>query len=452
MFAQPDSWQELNPAQDNGYIPVFPAGGIFYSENLNKVFILDPISYYLDDGSEALVMSHFLTGFDGTNWEPLIETEDLQWGSVEYAIDFEDGFAFVRRGDSVIAPQEYTVSYYDGASIVDLGTFEIASPIMSFNVYNNSLYLMGFFGLGEEQAFNIITYSSDLASWSDAFETLPEITSGWANALIRYQEKWYIGGKFNESAQEDNLFVLDGSEWSQVVNENNHQLRGTIYEMHLYDGKLALAIERNGGDYNLDLGIGAGVVFWDGQNWTGPQTLIGGLGTSDLIAVRDIVINGNDLYALGTIFESEGVLFNYLAKWNGSQWCGMQTSEWGVGLLKMAIFQNRIIQAGFDWGTDNMVYWHDGETFSPCTTPLSVEEVSTADLVIYPNPIQGGMLNIETDQRIDHILLFDVQGRTVLSVKPTSNSLDLSNLAQGYYAMAVYFDGEEFPVVRAVVK
>ncbi len=449
LYAQPDSWEVLNPVQDNGYFPNVPNSGIFYSENFDKVYLYDPINYYLDEGFNEYVMSHHLTSFDGLSWNPLIETNDDQWGRIQKMIDIEEGFAFVKRDGLVLNPNGYTVQYYDGETIAEIGSFQMANPFSCLSTDEDKLLFAGTFGLGEEQSFNIISYSFETETWSDAFETLPEVLYARPNCLTRFQENWYLGGGFNGNNQVDNLYSYDGVAWTQVVNENGFGLRGTIFEMLDYAGKLAIAIERIGLDYNLDEGIGSGVVFWDGLNWSGPQTLISFQGTPDLVRVRDIIVENNNLYALGTFYEAGGVQMRYLARWNGSQWCGLQADESQTGEFRMALFQNRIIQSCFSWGLLDKVYWHDGETLSPCTTPLSIEEVSTTDVVVYPNPINEGIFTINTEQRIDHLLMFDVQGRTVLSLKPTSTTLDVNALPTGVYFLEVSF--ETGSVVKKVV-
>ncbi|MFT7158163.1 MAG: hypothetical protein ACI8Q1_003191 [Parvicella sp.] len=89
---------------------------------------------------------------------------------------------------------------------------------------------------------------------------------------------------------------------------------------------------------------------------------------------------------------------------------------------------------------------------SPCTISSAIEETTAFDLLVYPNPIQNGLINIETNKFINEVRLFDTQRRQVLYEQPHSNTIDISHLAHGHYSMAVYFEGEKVPVVKSVVK
>ena len=45
------------------------------------------------------------------------------------------------------------------------------------------------------------------------------------------------------------------------------------------------------------------------------------------VAVWDIEVSGGNLFAIGNFWHAQEVPMKYLAKWNGSQWCELQTQE-----------------------------------------------------------------------------------------------------------------------------
>lgn len=69
----------------------------------------------------------------------------------------------------------------------------------------------------------------------------------------------------------------------------------------------------------------------------------------------------------------------------------------------------------------------DGET-------LSIEELLDSEITLYPNPVRNGRLNIETNEQIDNIEIYNLLGSKVFDKKSLYNqALDLSILNTGTY-------------------
>ena len=80
---------------------------------------------------------------------------------------------------------------------------------------------------------------------------------------------------------------------------------------------------------------------------------------------------------------------------------------------------------------------------------LSVEDQYEGNVVLSPNPTSD-IINIEADQRVDQILLFNLDGKLIIN-DLNSTSIDLKPLTEGMYILKLYF-GEEVYIEKVVKK
>ncbi|MBW1657393.1 T9SS type A sorting domain-containing protein [Flavobacterium quisquiliarum] len=75
---------------------------------------------------------------------------------------------------------------------------------------------------------------------------------------------------------------------------------------------------------------------------------------------------------------------------------------------------------------------------------LSTPDFQLANFKFYPNPVKH-ILSIKNQSNIDHIQIFSVSGKSVLSknINSTSAEIDLSGLSTGMYILNVRSDGKE---------
>lgn len=73
---------------------------------------------------------------------------------------------------------------------------------------------------------------------------------------------------------------------------------------------------------------------------------------------------------------------------------------------------------------------------------FAVDDVSQKSLKIYPNPVSD-ILNIESQEKIENITIFDVNAKVVLTAK-SSNQLKLENLSAGIYLIKIKTKDREF--------
>jgi hypothetical protein len=93
-----------------------------------------------------------------------------------------------------------------------------------------------------------------------------------------------------------------------------------------------------------------------------------------------------------------------------------------------------------DLGKNTDTYYIDDASFNAAQTiPLGVSNFNAKNdkIVFYPNPVKDN-LNISSDSEIKSIIISDLSGKTVRSVKNAENiqSVDLSDLNQGLYILS----------------
>ena len=69
-----------------------------------------------------------------------------------------------------------------------------------------------------------------------------------------------------------------------------------------------------------------------------------------------------------------------------------------------------------------------------CT--VGVEEVVTQNISIYPNPVTS-QLTLNTIEKIERISILDVTGKTIKTLVPINNTIDVSDLVRGIYFLQI---------------
>jgi len=71
------------------------------------------------------------------------------------------------------------------------------------------------------------------------------------------------------------------------------------------------------------------------------------------------------------------------------------------------------------------------------TGPLSTNQNTKMGLIVYPNPVNNGLLNIQTtNNSVKDVVVYDLLGKQVLSTS-TSNTVNVSSLESGIYTMKI---------------
>lgn len=179
---------------------------------------------------------------------------------------------------------------------------------------------------------------------------------------------------------------------------------------------------------------------------------------ADLLSFTAERIQKDVLLAWITTNEEHHAGFNLERSTNGKDFSTIhwQTALGGVDITQQYTFVDTQVNAP-------IVYYRlaqkdmDGSIEYSKTISINAQhnasDAFSQSLRIYPNPLDGDLLNIDWDERLAPLVrlsLVDVFGQTLLTATDNTKTLDLSHLAQGSYFLIVQTKDKQ--VVRKVLK
>lgn len=326
--------------------------------------------------------------------------------------------------------------------------------VNGLDIVDDKLVVTGSFdSIGGIAADNIALW--DGVVWQAVDTTVWAGTNSNFSCALEYQGDLHVGGSISDFwSGIDAVAVWDGTNWDA--------LQGPFYgsqsvgSMEIFQGDLYV-----GGAFlenELNAMIGNHLSRWDGYQW---KELGGGIGNGTG-SVRDLLVFEDELYVVGAFSEAGGIPAQYIAKWNGVEWCSF--GDVFDNVINKIIVHEGELYIGGAFTTINgqpisrVAKWVGGDYVHECGSLNSIDGVKTEDneLTMYPNPTNSTVtINLPThnQQKEVRINLYDVHGRLleVPTVARAENvELDLSNLPTGMYFGQVVI-GEQrtsFKVVR----
>jgi len=169
--------------------------------------------------------------------------------------------------------------------------------------------------------------------------------------------------------------------------------------------------------------------------------------TFDLSGSSDVVVSYSDYVEYPTWADTHSFL--YSEDYSGD----VDTATWVV--------LNDVIPAGDTWhdngpyalpstATVNIAFRYTGydaanwfiDDVSVWST-LSIDDVDTLDMIIYPNPVDGNYVTITSPVNgVKSIEVFDINGRRVMDTVISNDTLDVSLINSGFYMIKVTIDGQ----------
>ncbi|OEK09217.1 hypothetical protein A8C32_10840 [Flavivirga aquatica] len=155
--------------------------------------------------------------------------------------------------------------------------------------------------------------------------------------------------------------------------------------------------------------------------------------------------------------------------WNDidNQWEILADDGNGDFLSTFVIFKNTeesipnppsIILGTWEENTDLLISGQAGGNLTMANTiligdvqdsALNVSNEKFLDLIrIYPNPVEN-ILNIKSNQVLKTIDIYDVRGKTVLSISNNLNAIDISKLYRGLYFLKIKF--KNFVITKKIM-
>jgi hypothetical protein len=420
-------------------------------------------------------MKHFLiiiisvVLFSTTLSAQLYESQPVGFNQLPYNMQYDSlsGLSYISGSFTMVNGDTANVAIYDGISYILLPKAPIASFRGGVVRYKGKLYAGGGYGLAvwDGVAWDVIDehvgilnlkviddklyvmgYIDSIAGvpcrgvavWNDtAWTGLPDMAevlqSGWRIGDIEfYKGNTYVTGNFYnpEYPELEDMMMYDGVEWQPVGDFEGSGMGGgyklLVWRDTLYVSGMFLESEGNPGN---------NIAAWDGEQWhrlqEGVNGITGGAGGS---SVNDMLVYNDELWVTGYFKVVngwyQGENYGGLAKWNGAQWCTMDS--WKIQqILSLGTWKDELFIMGNFWylghdsSTNIIAKWVGGDYTDTCVQDLTtaVESMDAAGLMfeVYPNPTNGELHltfhnngNLKVDDQLN-VRIFDLHGRVVLS-------------------------------------
>lgn len=412
-----------------------PSCGVSCHEDDFKGIYTDTINNIMYAYGAGLDGTTHIFKFIGNVCDTLGTFDNIIWGLTTYNGMVIVGGAFT----NVDGQPDTNIAMFDGVNWYPFGKFN--NTVKYFNVINNELYACGYFSKVDSINVNGIAKWSG-TGWTDVYHFPCLIVGGIPpviNDVVSYHNHLYVGGTFDSLGF--NLAVYKDSSWQQVGTGlhggMNCIARMLVYKDELYIGGL---IQKNDGN------AGEGIQKWNDTVWSEPGGSLEDINNSNAYAeVYDMKVNNNELYVCGNFAFAGYVPAVSLAKWDGSKWCGFDTSisEFGTAFSTLGFYNDTLfVSYGGDslygFYTGYLLKWTGGNYVDTCSSPAGINEIlNIYNFILYPNPANDN-LTIEATQQAK-IEITNIQGQLIKTITTSGNktNIDVSALPGGVYVVEV---------------
>lgn len=278
-----------------------------------------------------------------------------------------------------------------------------------------------------------------------------------------YNDEIYVGGNYHDSSGHTHRIAkFDGENWSDVGQGINGSFAG-VEDLQVYQGELYAAgtftkAEGDPGDF---------IAKWNGSQWSEVGLGMAGLSpTYNNGQVHDLYVYNNELYACGVFHYAGGVPALYVAKWNGSQWCGFGDTLDNVSIALGSFNGELFMGGGFKVIATNSIEtgdsinhiakWIGGNFTDTCGITVGINQIPQYDtsLSVYPNPARDQVhlsYSLALSSKVT-LSITNLMGEKVLieALLTADAVLDISKLPAGVYFICL--KKENGSVVRKFIK
>ena len=315
----------------------------------------------------------------------------------------------------------------------------------------NTLYATGHTGsiCGYPQSCVFRYDGSAFYSW-EPYDEVPYHPNNSVGTVFDYQGMTYMTGNFLDPLGSSNYRSLirhNGNSWEYVPGWNTS---GPVKEILIRNNILFVSgafYENAGGPGNL-------IAAFDGNSW---NNMGGGLqytNNPSAAAALDLEWFHSELYACGLFNSCGGVLCDGIAKWTGTQWCGLPGQFSGLNsdittLSDMTVWRDSLFVCGGISYVDGAPFnrtvaqWIGGDAVAYCSEPVGVGENNiqgSAQFELIPNPSSSTISVAGLPENARTVEVRDVVGRIAIRVALQDQQLDISSLATGTYLITVFTD------------
>ncbi|MBL7705776.1 MAG: T9SS type A sorting domain-containing protein [Taibaiella sp.] len=399
--------------------------------------------------------------YDGQSYTPFPVPPPAGVGNLRSIVRYHDKLYVCGYGA--------TLASWDGNAwdIIDTGSY------FNLRVWNDKLYAMGFY----DTASAVLQYGG-IGVWNDTVWTgllgIDSIVSSGGNAIddiAFYKGRVYVGGNWHNAAKPwlSDFMMHDGQGWQQVGNWGGSGM-GNVNRLLVWRDTLYVA----GSFTESPVVPGNGIVAWDGQQWHRLQRGVRGLSEAGT-AVFDLNIYQDELWVAGffSIINGRYVNDNYgkVAKWNGGQWCTMDTwllgGAYGIGRWKDELFLLGGFNLPEDFSKRILLKWTGGSYSDTCNQDFTVGvddlgKEHRLKIECYPNPhkekfilsfVNNGSLASGKKLTIE---LIDVRGSVSSRLQhqlvygKNETLINTRHLKPGIYSIRLLADGVIVGTVKVV--
>jgi len=217
----------------------------------------------------------------------------------------------------------------------------------------------------------------------------------------------------------------DGTLWSWGKNENGQLGDGTTIDHAL---PVQIGTDNNwisfSAGYKLALGVKSDGTLWA---WGYSSYGLMGDGTAPFSSTSPVQV-GNDTNWLSVDVDRYSVIA-MKSNHDAYGWGYNGNGQLGIDVGARGLYMREVI----------------------CSEALAVPDVkaSTTQYVVYPNPVSS-FLNVDSDQTIDCVTIFDMMGAKVLEVKSNFSAINVAQLKSGLYLLQI--SGGEKTSSKKIIK
>ncbi len=290
----------------------------------------------------ALVGSGSFTSINGVSATRIAAWDGTTWSPLGTGLQGAEGYAVASFGGDL-----YAAGYFNSAGNVD-GTAKLArwdgsawsSVGAQLENFTNQLWDLTTWDDGTGEALYVagnftniggVSDASYIARWNgESYSALGAPIAGNVPLIVFTAEVWddgtgealYVGGRFTsvDGVSASRIAKWDGSQWSALGSGlTGPGVTPSVMAMAAFDDGTGEALYVAGQTFNTAGGVPVSrIARWDGSSWSAV-----GAGFDDGIVWGLSVFDdgtGPALYASGTFTSSGGVPMTGLARWNGSSW------------------------------------------------------------------------------------------------------------------------------------
>ncbi|MBK7171897.1 MAG: T9SS type A sorting domain-containing protein [Bacteroidales bacterium] len=144
--------------------------------------------------------------------------------------------------------------------------------------------------------------------------------------------------------------------------------------------------------------------------------------------------------------DSQDCLNDWLKVYDGTTTSSALIGTYCGNQLPADIQSTNILGAlTFEFHSNNEITAEGWTILLECDSNVGIEEKTTTNIKVYPNPVTDGFFEVQANNPIENITMFDAQGRRVSYSEPNHNIVRVSTkVSNGIYVLKIRIQGKEY--------